>query len=1015
MKKRKTALHILIMAAIIALVPAAGQIHESGSITAFAEEKNSSEDLPQPGEKIHGFTVEELAYSQELSSDRMTFRHDRSGATVLFIVNDDQNRSFDIAYRTYSEDESDINHMLEHLVVASSEKYKGKDVFFDILNTSYNTGMNAFTYITNTQYIASSTSVEQLRKIMDVYLSCMTEPVAISDENFFKREGVRYELYDEQGPIKLAGTVLGEDRKKLTSITDSSWANVMDALYPGQQASNINTFAVMNYDLASYDKVKKAYEKYYRFDNSLITIYGDIDYQDMLNFLDKEYLSRYSDTGSDFSEIRNEKELSGHVETVNMLPAYNDSIVEGGSRIDYAVSMYNRTWEERISADIFMEILGESSSPLSKRLAEEGIRGNLNCGSIMDAVKPYLSIALTNTDLSEKGRFKSATDEILQEISRNGLDPQYLETSLKQKKLRDTINNDSGSRGFDLSETESIYWADTGKTDYHDKYAEVLKNIEADENQKIIKEVASFMLNPGRSALVATIPQPGLAEEILEGIDEQLLALKLSMSGEQIEEMIRQTEEFSIWNDSQSETVRVSIDIKDLPEPEKTQKPDIEKQGSVTWYLYPSDVREMGFFSMAADISNLEKEELFYHSMYKLFAGRLETDNYEAGELENMMNSYLSMKLYEYSYAARQGEATPSARLSLEWTGLNEDFENTLELYIEIMKRTRFEDRQAVISILEQKLPLYDPSRYYEPIDLAAELSMSQVNKSVALREYFQEQQYYEFLKAELDRLKNDEKYIFELDRKMRSIAEKALRKDNMIFMITSEPEKIPQMKKSAYEKISTLPSTPGGKNASLDDVFIMPRKTAVITNAGDQANIMALNLRELPQFDGRYLPFMYHISNGHLIPEIRFKNGAYSTDSYYNKHTGALMLWSAYDPNISETYEVFIDIPDFLRNSEITQQELDSYILAIYGEMTSPVSQRDAAFKRFNNLMDGLDPDFEYETLRQMKNAKAEDKDKAAEMLEAALADATSVTVGNEKTIRENAQIFDEIWDFRN
>ena len=97
--------------------------------------------------------------------------------------------------------------MFEHAILASSEKYPSKNLFFDLAGKSYSTFANAFTYNTFTTYPLSSESQEQFIKLMDVYLSCMVAPDILRNENIFKREAIRYELDRPEDEIQMIGTV----------------------------------------------------------------------------------------------------------------------------------------------------------------------------------------------------------------------------------------------------------------------------------------------------------------------------------------------------------------------------------------------------------------------------------------------------------------------------------------------------------------------------------------------------------------------------------------------------------------------------------------------------------------------------------------------------------------------------------------------------------------------------------------------------------------------------------------
>ena len=124
----------------------------------------------------------------------------------------------------------------------------------------------------------------------DVYLSCMKAPGIRRERRFFDREAVRYELRDRESPITLAGTVYSEDFGMLNDTDNEALRNVLRALYPGETAANANGQAHRFYKDLTYEHTMEMYDRFYRFDNALILLYGDLDWKRFLAFLDKEYL-----------------------------------------------------------------------------------------------------------------------------------------------------------------------------------------------------------------------------------------------------------------------------------------------------------------------------------------------------------------------------------------------------------------------------------------------------------------------------------------------------------------------------------------------------------------------------------------------------------------------------------------------------------------------------------------------------------------------------------------------------
>ena len=98
--------------------------------------------LPEKGEEIFGYKVMDQTTVSMLGARITELSHACSGARVLYIENDDRELGFNLIYRTPQLDQSDSNHILEHLMLCSCSRYPSRDIFFDMDSKSYSTFMN---------------------------------------------------------------------------------------------------------------------------------------------------------------------------------------------------------------------------------------------------------------------------------------------------------------------------------------------------------------------------------------------------------------------------------------------------------------------------------------------------------------------------------------------------------------------------------------------------------------------------------------------------------------------------------------------------------------------------------------------------------------------------------------------------------------------------------------------------------------------------------------------------------
>src|SRR6266705_1548647 len=103
-------------------------------------------------EKYNGFKLLEVEDLKEINSLGRIFVHEKSGAKLFHIENEDDNKVFSISFRTPPKDSTGVSHILEHSVLCGSEKFPVKEPFVELLKGSLNTFLNAMTFGDKTMY-----------------------------------------------------------------------------------------------------------------------------------------------------------------------------------------------------------------------------------------------------------------------------------------------------------------------------------------------------------------------------------------------------------------------------------------------------------------------------------------------------------------------------------------------------------------------------------------------------------------------------------------------------------------------------------------------------------------------------------------------------------------------------------------------------------------------------------------------------------------------------------------------
>ena len=208
---------LLALAMLLSIVPALAEPAEA--VTEVG--------LPQVGDVVYGFEAKEIRDFPLVGAQAVLFEHQRTGAKLMYIANDDTNRVFNLSFRTTAINDTGLPHVFEHATLGGSKKYPSKALFFNLSYQTYNTYMNASTYSVMTTYPIASLSEAQLLKYADYYTDSCLHPNVLEKESIFRTEAWRYRLEKAEDPLTLEGTVYSEM----------------------QGAMNLNRFANMEVDM----------------------------------------------------------------------------------------------------------------------------------------------------------------------------------------------------------------------------------------------------------------------------------------------------------------------------------------------------------------------------------------------------------------------------------------------------------------------------------------------------------------------------------------------------------------------------------------------------------------------------------------------------------------------------------------------------------------------------------------------------------------------------------------------
>ena len=173
--------------------------------TAVVEEIDQAAVVEHPS-----FEIIDKDVVAEYGCHCVMYKHKKTGAELLSVKNDDDNKVFGITFRTPPTDSTGVPHILEHSVLCGSRKYRTKEPFVQLLQGSLQTFLNAMTYPDRTCYVLASQNDKDFKNLVNVYADAVFHPRATSDPMVHAQEGWHLELEDKEDPLTYKGVVYNE-------------------------------------------------------------------------------------------------------------------------------------------------------------------------------------------------------------------------------------------------------------------------------------------------------------------------------------------------------------------------------------------------------------------------------------------------------------------------------------------------------------------------------------------------------------------------------------------------------------------------------------------------------------------------------------------------------------------------------------------------------------------------------------------------------------------------------------
>ncbi|HHH84789.1 MAG TPA: insulinase family protein, partial [Firmicutes bacterium] len=529
--------------------------------------------------KQHGFVLISRKEIREISSEVFHYRHQATGARFVHVKNSDDNKVFSVGFRTPPSDHTGVAHIMEHSVLCGSEKFPVKDPFIELNKSSLKTFLNAMTYPDKTLYPVASRNRKDFFNLMDVYCDAVFHPLIYHNKNIFLQEGWHYEIEGKTAPLRCNGVVYNEMKGAFSSPDNLLFRKILGSLYPDTPYGFVSGGDPEYIPDLSYEEFLQFHRLYYHPSNSYLYLYGDIETEDVLEFLQHNYLKSYSSEECP-SSIPLQKPFESLREIYFHYPVLKGDGTDGKTYLAYNVSAGDVLDPETVlGLDILKYILLDTpASPLRCALLEEKV-GKSVWGNYLSGIRqPLMSFIVKGSEPEKKEEFLRVIREILRDCSEKGLDSELVEGAVNKKEFALREGDFQGlPRGLVYNIAAMKGWLYDREPSLHLAFEEPLQRIKRQMTHGYFEGLIKRFIagNPHASLLVMT-PHPNMVEDMDQKLAEDLQKKKESMGEGAIKSLM---EEFTLlrrWQntpDSPQEIVSLpKLELSDI-EPEAERFP----------------------------------------------------------------------------------------------------------------------------------------------------------------------------------------------------------------------------------------------------------------------------------------------------------------------------------------------------------------------------------------------------------------------------------------------------------
>ncbi len=965
-------------------------------------------------EQSEAYTVLMQCNIEEINSQGYLLKHNKTGARVALLSNDDDNKVFYIGFRTPPKDSTGVAHIIEHTVLCGSDKFPVKDPFIELAKGSLNTFLNAMTYPDKTVYPVASCNDKDFQNLMDVYLDAVFHPNIYHEEKIFKQEGWHYELESAEDDLTINGVVYNEMKGAFSSPDDVLYREIMNSLYPHTSYGVESGGDPDVIPELTYEEFLAFHQRYYHPSNSYIYLYGNMDMAEKLQYIDEAYLSKYDDLLVD-SEPAVEEPFQQTVTVEKSYPIMESESEASNTYLSYNVSLgENLDRKENIGFQALIDAVASApGAPVKQALLDAGIGTDISCIFEVDVRQPFFSIIAKNAEASQTEEFVSLIEGKLRELAESGVDKKALEASLNHDEFK-YREADYGSYpkglmyGLQMCET---WLYDDKKPFVYLQLADTYKALRRELDTSFYEEmITRCLLENTHKSVVVVKPVKGLTGQKEKALAASLAERKAAMTQQEIARIVADTEALKCYQEEPS----AKEDLEKIPlltreDMTKEARPYCNEEKAVgdTLLLY-HDVftNGIGYLRFLFDLRQVPEELFPYVGLLRAMIGLVDTKKHSYSELYSeihLQTGGITPAVNTYTDARDMSKYKVTFDLKVKT--LYENLPQAFALAEEILTESVYTDAKRLYELVAESRSDKQAQMMSAGHSLAAGQALSYLSKPAMIMDHISGMAFYRILEGlEKDFDQKKEELVANMQKVVRCI----FRPENLMVDYTAQKEGLTGIEELIEGLKGTLYTDPIDTKGY--DPVPVRKNEGLMSSAQIQYVCRAGNFvkKGLP-YTGALKVLRVMMGYEYLWTQVRVKGGAYGCMCQFGK-SGESYFVSYRDPNLEKTIETYEKAADYIANYEADERTMTQYIIGAISEMDMPLTPS----AKGNYSLAGYLTHYDFERVqRERDELLATDADtirSLAGYIRAFMEDECLCVVGNEEKIKEQEKLFTKI-----